>query len=137
MTPVAIGTAAAAAAARREHRIRLYLWNLAVLGTHEIDSAFWREWDLFRMPWLGIQGFLVFNLAVLAIALAGFRRVVEGAPGARGFVLFLAGAGIFAAVVHSAFILAGFQEFTLPTSLGLLAAGLVLSIGQLRLELGR
>lgn len=31
----------------------LYLLNAAALITHEIDSAYWREWELF-----GIQVFL-------------------------------------------------------------------------------
>jgi hypothetical protein len=33
------------------------LLNLALLITHEIDSAFWKEWNLFGLPG-GVQEFL-------------------------------------------------------------------------------
>lgn len=52
--------------------INLYLLNSALLFTHEIDSAFWREWDLFGMSG-GIQGFLVANFLLLLVALYGFK----------------------------------------------------------------
>lgn len=35
----------------------LYLLNFALLFTHEIDSAYWKEWDLFGIPG-GIKSFL-------------------------------------------------------------------------------
>ncbi len=31
-------------------RINLYLLNFALLFTHKIDSAFWKEWELFGIP---------------------------------------------------------------------------------------
>ena len=29
---------------------RLYLANTALLIAHEIDSAYWKEWELFHLP---------------------------------------------------------------------------------------
>ena len=42
----------------------LYLLNAAVLITHEIDSAYWHEWDLFGIPG-GIQFFLVLKRSMV------------------------------------------------------------------------
>ena len=107
----------------------LYLGNAGVLATHEIDSAYWHEWELFHLPG-GIQLFLILNLALLLIVLYGFRKVVLWQPGAKGFSYFLAGMGIFAFAIHTIFLSMGHPEFRLPVSVGLLTATLVLSIAQ-------
>ena len=107
----------------------LYLLNFALLFSHEIDSAFWKEWDLFGIPG-GIQVFLLLNFLLLLVALFGFRRVLQGAKSGKWFSLLLAGAGIFAFSIHSYFILAGRPEFTLPASVALLALILITSLVQ-------
>ncbi len=109
----------------------LYLLNFALLFTHEIDSAFWKEWDLFGIPG-GIQVFLFLNFLLLLVALFGFRRVLLGARGGQWFALLLGAAGVFAFAIHSYFILlAGRPEFTLPASLALLGLTLIVSLVQL------
>ena len=55
----------------------LYLLNAAVLITHEIDSAYWHEWELFGMPG-GIQLFLVLNLLLVMLVLYGYQTLVQG-----------------------------------------------------------
>ncbi len=107
----------------------LYLINSALLFTHEIDSAFWREWDLFGLPG-GIQGFLLANFLLLVIALYGFKQVLLGTRGGKAFSLVLATAGVFAFCIHSYFIASGHAEFTLPGSLLLLVLILVVSVAQ-------
>jgi hypothetical protein len=93
----------------------LYLLNLALLITHEIDSAFWKEWNLFGLPG-GIQGFLVVNFLLMLVALEGFRSMVSGERSGHYFALLLAGSGIFAFGIHTYFILQGHPEFTLLIS---------------------
>ena len=93
----------------------LYLLNLALLITHEIDSAFWKEWNLFGLPG-GIQEFLVVNFLLMLVALVGFRNMISGKRSGYYFALLLAGSGIFAFGIHSYFILQGHQEFTLLVS---------------------
>lgn len=44
---------------------RSYLSTLLALILHQIDAAFWREWEMFLLPG-GVQGFLVFNLIAVA-----------------------------------------------------------------------
>ena len=56
---------------RRVWSINLYIVNCALLFTHEIESAFWEEWDLFGLGG-GVQGFLVVNFVLLLVALFGF-----------------------------------------------------------------
>ena len=107
----------------------LYLLNCALLFSHEIDSAYWQEWNLFGLPG-GIQLFLVLNLLLLVVALYGFKQVVLGGRGRRFFPLLLAGAGLFAFGIHTVFLLAGHPEFKLPASLGLLALILLVSLAQ-------
>jgi hypothetical protein len=36
----------------------LYLVNAVLLINHEIDSAYWKEWELFKLPG-SISGFLI------------------------------------------------------------------------------
>ena len=108
----------------------LNLVNAALLAIHEIDSACWQEWTMFRLPG-GIQIFLVLNLALLFIVFYGFDQVIRRRRGHRYFSYLLAGSGIFAFSAHAAFLLAGYAQFRRPVSIGLLAATLVVSAMQI------
>jgi hypothetical protein len=107
----------------------LYILNFALLITHEIDSAFWNEWDLFGLPG-GIQGFLIVNFLLMLIALVGFRNLLFGYRNGYYFALLLLGAGLFAFCIHMYFILIGHQEFTLFVSIVILIATLIVSLLQ-------
>ena len=108
----------------------IYLVNAVVLISHEIDSAYWREWELFRLPG-GIQLFLVLNLLLVGLVLCGYRSVLLWTRGARAFSFLLAFLGLFAVLIHGIFLATGAPEFRLPMSLALLLATLVLSGWQL------
>ncbi|MDH3276269.1 MAG: hypothetical protein OEM99_17200 [Gammaproteobacteria bacterium] len=108
---------------------QLYLLNTALLATHEIDSAYWQEWQLFRLPG-GITLFLIVNFVLLWIVIFGFSRVVVWAPSARWFSFALAAAGIFAFSIHTIFLLLGHNEFRAPISIGLLGLILLVSLSQ-------
>lgn len=114
---------------KKKWSINLYLLNFALLFTHEIDSAFWKEWELFGIPG-GIQMFLVLNILLLLVALIGFREVLQGGRYGSAFSLFLAASGAFAFSIHSYFILNGRSEFTLPVSMTLLFLILIVSLVQ-------
>jgi len=114
---------------RERFAAQLYLANVALLITHEIDSAFWKEWTLFHLPG-GIQLFLVLNLLLVLIVLYGFEQVLLHTRLAKSFSLLLAGGGIFAFCAHTFFIAQGHLEFRLPASLTLLAIILVVSLIQ-------
>ena len=107
----------------------LYLLNAAVLITHEIDSAYWHEWELFGVPG-GIQFFLIFNLVGVLVLLHGQQALVLGRSSGRILSWVLVAGGLFAAIIHAFFLLEGDTAFRLPVSLALLAASFVLSLAQ-------
>lgn len=110
--------------------IWLYLINTIVLINHEIDSAYWKEWELFKLPG-GINGFLLIHFALLFIVLYGLILVVENSFWGLIFSLFLCAGGIFAFAIHSYFLRRGRKEFNTPLSKIILASTLVVSIAQL------
>ena len=107
----------------------LYLLNLALLLTHQIDSAYWREWELFHLPG-GLQLNLVLNFLLAILALSGFALLLSGSSTGYWAALVLAAAGVVAFAIHSVFILKGSRAFRLPVSIGVLTATLVVSLVQ-------
>jgi hypothetical protein len=73
----------------------LYLVNSALLFTHEVDSGYWQEWQLFALPG-GIQLFLFMNIVLVFIGLKGFRYVVLQRRAGVWFSLAQAASGVFA-----------------------------------------
>jgi len=107
----------------------LFLLNSTVLLTHQIDAAYWHEWNLFHLPG-GNQLNLILNLPIIALVLLAFLQVATHSPRQRLCHQFLAGLGLLTVAIHSGFFLAGHPEFQQPMSLLLLAATLMLSLTQ-------
>ena len=114
---------------RRELAVWLYLVNASLLAAHEMDSAYWHEWDLFQLPG-GIQLFLVLNVLILLIVLYGLKQVARWRRGAKALSYLLAAAGVFAFTIHSYFIATGHPEFRLAVSQALLVTMLLVSVAQ-------
>jgi hypothetical protein len=110
------------------HRM-VYMVNLALLFTHEIDSAYWQEWNLFGLPG-GIQLFLILNLILLLITLYGYSGLVNNQWSGFVIAMILSLSGLFAFSIHSYFIVTGHSEFTLPASEILLLFILLVSLIQ-------
>lgn len=104
----------------------IYLINAVFLINHEIDSAFWREWELFRLPG-GVTGFLILHFPILLFVLYGLVLVHKQTLAGLVFSLTLAFGGIFAFTIHTWFIRKGREEFTSAMSRFILYATLVLS----------
>jgi Kef-type K+ transport system membrane component KefB len=109
---------------------QIYLINLALLITHEIDSAFWHEWELFNLPG-GIQLFLLINLALILLFLIGAESVIRRGKSWKTFSNALAISGILAFFIHMYFILKGNTEFLLPVSILILISIFITSIIEL------
>lgn len=107
----------------------IYLINATLLITHEIDSAYWREWEMFRLPG-GVNAFLVIHLPLVLIVLLGLVLVVRQQYGGLLLSLALSLAGLGAFIIHMGFIVKGRQEFRSPISLFILVATLVASLIQ-------
>ena len=95
-----------------------------------MDSAYWKEWELFRLPG-GIAGFLLLHFPLYVIGLYGLVLVWQGQS--AGFILSLviSAAGIFAFGIHTYFLGKGRREFDVPISKLILWALLVISLLQL------
>ncbi len=107
----------------------LYLLNAAVLITHEIDSAYWQEWQLFGLPG-AIQLFLALNLLIVSLVLYGQQALARGKPAGIVMSWVLVAGGLFAAGIHSYFIFSGDLAFRQPMSVFLLGAAFVFSLLQ-------
>jgi Kef-type K+ transport system membrane component KefB len=100
---------------------RLYWIDTALLAAHEVDSAYWKEWRVFHLPF-GLGGFVLLHVALFLLALWGFELVIAQRRAGLWAAVLLAAAGIFAPVAHGALLLQGGTEFRAPVSLALLAA---------------
>jgi hypothetical protein len=106
--------------------VSLYLLNGAILLTHEIDSAYWKEWELFGMGG-GIQLFLAINFVMVLVVLIGLQHLAAGKRAGHGFALLLAAAGIYAFSVHTWYLHCGYPQFDTLASRILLWAALIVS----------
>jgi hypothetical protein len=104
----------------------LYLTNAILLITHEIDSAFWKEWELFKLP-VGIGGFLIMHFPILFLILYGLVLVSQQLFLGLIVSMVLSAGGIFAFCIHMAFIRRGRHEFNTPVSRFILTLMLVVS----------
>lgn len=103
---------------------RPYLVTLTALIIHQIDAAFWHEWDMFLLPG-GIQGFLLFNIFIIPFVLLGYQQVILNTPKANLYAYICAGLGMITFAIHLGFYLFGFDEFMLPLSWAVLITCLV------------
>ena len=108
----------------------LYLSNSVLLINHEIDSAYWKEWELFKLPG-GITGFLLVHFPLLLFVLYGLVLVAMSSLSGLIFSLILCLSGIFAFSIHTYFLKKGRNEFDKPISKFILMATLIVSIVQL------
>ncbi len=107
----------------------LYLANATVLLAHQIEAAYWHEWELFGMPG-GVQLNVLLNMPIVLLILWGARTLALGQRLGIVIAWLLLAAGFFAVGIHSYFLLRGDESFTLPVSSALLIATFILSAGQ-------
>jgi hypothetical protein len=107
----------------------LYLMNATILITHQIDAAYWHEWELFAMPG-GIQLNLLLNIPLIVLMLFGQQCLTQGRTAGMIFSWLLVAGGLIAVSIHSYFLLQGDDAFRLPVSVGLLASTFLLSLAQ-------
>jgi hypothetical protein len=108
----------------------LFLANATVLITHQIDAAYWHEWDLFLLPG-GNQLNLLLNLPIIALVLYAHSRVSANIYTGLAYYKLLAWLGFLTAAIHSGFFISGSDSFMQPMSIALLLATLTLSLWQL------
>ena len=109
--------------------LAVYFVNASLLLCHEIDSAVWREWDLFHLPG-GAAGFVAMHLALVPLVLWGLVALVRRSPNGRWLALVVGLGGIAGGAAHATFLLSGDPRFATPLSLALIAAFTVASLAQ-------
>ncbi len=109
-----------------------YFVNAILLIVHEIDSAYWKEWELFKIPG-GITGFLIIHFPLIGAILFGLVAITQWYVVGLVFSFILCVGGLFAFTIHTYFLKKGKEEFNSPISITILIAILVVSITQLAL----
>ena len=112
----------------------LYLINAILLIDHEIDSAYWQEWNLFSLPG-GIKFFLIIHIPLLFFVLYGLVLIREQHFIGLIFSLLLAVSGLFAFMIHTYFIKRGHPEFKTIISQLILVSVSIVSVMQLFITL--
>jgi chromate transport protein ChrA len=107
-----------------------------LLINHEIDSAYWKEWEMFGLPG-GITGFLLLHFPLLFIVLYGLVLIVRNSYWGLICSLFLCLGGIFACVIHSYFLKQGRREFDNLISKTILVLTLLVSLVQMTVTILR
>ena len=108
----------------------LYLTNAVLLINHEIDSAYWKEWEIFKLPG-GITGFLLLHFPLLFFVLYGLVLIERQSFWGFIFSIILCLGGIFAFVIHTYFLKHGRREFDKPLSKLILVLTLLVSMAQM------
>lgn len=108
----------------------LYLTNAVLLINHEIDSAYWKEWELLSLPG-EITGFLLLHFPLLFIVLYGLVVIVRQSALSFIFSFILCFGGIFAFIIHTYFLRKGKEEFNTSISKLILVLTLFVSVAQL------
>jgi hypothetical protein len=108
----------------------LYFANALLLIIHEIDSAYWKEWELFKLPG-GITGFLIIHFPLVGAILFGLLAITQWFIVGVVFSFILCAGGLFAFTIHTYFLKKGREEFKTPISIAILIATLVTTLAQL------
>jgi hypothetical protein len=106
-----------------------YLLNTLVLIIHEIDSAYWKEWELFHLAG-GESAFLLLHIPLLLPVLYGLVSFDRGETAGLILSLIVSGAGVSTFAIHTFFTRRGYPQFKTPVSRGILWGTLLLSLGQ-------
>ena len=108
----------------------VYLVNAVFLINHEVDSAYWKEWNLMGIPG-GITFFLLLHFPLFFLVIYGAVLLDRGASSGLIYSLALGLVGIIAFSLHTYFIKKGRDEFKTPMSQFILISTLIISIAQL------
>jgi hypothetical protein len=107
----------------------LYLINLTLLILHEMDSTYWKEWNLFGLGG-GESGFLLVHIPLWIVGLYGLVLVRDEISAGLILSLVVSLAGLFAFGIHTYFLRKGRPEFDAPVSKLILWAVLIVSLFQ-------
>jgi hypothetical protein len=105
----------------QQRLLYVYLLNATLVICHEIDSAYWQEWQLFHLPG-GPGGFIAMHLIVVPIVLVGLVLVARESAQARLWAIPIGIAGTLGCLLHLTFLALGNTSFATPFSVALIVA---------------
>jgi hypothetical protein len=100
----------------------LYLTTATLLVVHEIDSAYWKEWELLRLPG-GSGGFMLLHIPIVMLILFGAVALGREQTAGGAIALIVALGALAAAAIHTRFLRAGHPQFRSAVSLIVLGVG--------------
>ena len=110
-------------------RDALYVANASVLLTHQIDAAYWHEWELFGLPG-GAPFFVLTNVPMVFVVVWGAYALALNRTAGIVMSWALVASGLIAFGLHGFLLARGHAAFDAPVSLALLGATLVISVAQ-------
>ena len=113
---------------------RLYWLTAALLVVHEIDSGYWREWELFGLPG-GAELFLVLHVPLTLLVLWGYEQVIAGTRAGVRMAAIVGALGLATGAVHGTFLARGAAGFRTPASLAVIGATVLAGAALLALAL--
>ena len=113
-----------------------YIINSAIIIAHEVDSAYQREWELFRIP--GGPGlFVLAHIPLATIIFYGLLGIYAGDVVGLYISLALAISGMLGFLLHASFLARGDKRFTSPYSIAIIIMMLLFSFVQALLSAGK
>ena len=110
--------------------VLVYILNLTLLLLHEIESAYWKEWEILKLPG-GITGFIIIHFPLIILLLYGLVELNEQTLTGYIFSIITGIAGVIPFLIHNTLVRVKgkFQLFISQFIIYLnLISGLVLSI---------
>ncbi len=81
----------------------IYIINLTLLLLHEIESAYWKEWEILKLPG-GITGFIVMHFPLIILLLFGLVELRDQTLTGYIFALINGIAGVIPFLVHNVLV---------------------------------
>jgi hypothetical protein len=78
----------------------VFIINATLLILHEIESAYWKEWEILKLPG-HITGFILIHIPILLLMLYGLIEIEKQSPSGNIFSLVFGIGGLLPFVVHS------------------------------------
>ena len=95
--------------------------NLTLLIAHQIDAAYWHEWEMFKLPG-GIQFFVFLNILMFLVVVNLFVSVIQRRKSGIKCSIALAAISSLLLPIHLGFAFSGLNQFDLPLSIILIGA---------------
>jgi hypothetical protein len=108
---------------------KVVILNLALVLTHQVDAAYWHEWEMFQLPG-GIQLNNFINVLTLIALLYLFVPVIQRKASGVTCSLVIAAISALVLPIHTGSAIAGYQQFHLPFSIFIIVGTFLLSILQ-------